>query len=142
MQQIYHSNAVINVHISRQIKESPLTNFQLAQTFHTSPATFSKQKNRETCQDKNSRSHKIVYALNALEETLAVSIRKTTWLPLDEVWEMLSVNNPQITRSSLYRTFCRSHINQIPQQQREKAKKFKEYEPDYLHIGCNLFTCI
>ena len=55
-------------------------------------------------------------------------------MSLDEVWEMLSVNNPQITRSSLYRTFCRSHINQILQQQREKAKKFKEYEPGYLHM--------
>ena len=78
MQQVYHPNAIINVHIRRQIKESPLTNFQLAQTFHTSPVTFSKWKNMETCQDKSSRSHKIVYALNALEETLAVSIRKTT----------------------------------------------------------------
>jgi transposase-like protein len=134
MQQVYHSNAVTNVHIRRQIKESSLTNFQLAKTFHTSPATISKWKNRETCQDKSSRPHKIVYALNALEETLAVSIRKTTWLPLDEVWEMLLVNNPQITRSSLYRTFCRSHINQIPQQQREKAKEFKEYQPGYLHM--------
>ena len=84
--------------------------------------------------DQSLRPHKIVYALNELEESLAVSIRKTTWLPLDEVWEMLFVNNPQITRSSVYRTFCRSHINQVPQEEREKAKKFKEYEPGYLHM--------
>jgi hypothetical protein len=38
MIQVYHPNALINVHIRRQIKESSLTNFQLAQTFHTSPA--------------------------------------------------------------------------------------------------------
>jgi len=42
MQQVYHSNAVTNIHIRRQIKESYLTNFQLAQTFHTSPTTISK----------------------------------------------------------------------------------------------------
>ena len=88
MKQVYHPTAVTNVHIRRQIKESSLTNFQLAQTFHTSPATISKWKNRETCQDKSSRPHKIVYALNELEESLVVSVRKTTWLPLDEVWEM------------------------------------------------------
>ncbi len=94
--QVYHSNAVTNIHIRRQIKESSLTNFQLAQTFHTSPATISKWKNRETCEDKSSRPHQIVYALNELEESLVVSIRKTTWLPLDEVWEMLFVYNPQM----------------------------------------------
>lgn len=55
-------------------------------------------------------------------------------MPLDEVWEMLFVNNPRITRSSIYRTFCRNHVNQVPQAQREKAKKFKEYEPGYLHM--------
>jgi len=49
MQQDYHSNAVTNIHIRRQIKESSLTNFQLAQTFHTSPATISKLENRGTC---------------------------------------------------------------------------------------------
>ncbi|MDD3806797.1 MAG: hypothetical protein PHE86_02000 [Candidatus Marinimicrobia bacterium] len=134
MKQVYHPNAVTNVHIRKQIKESSLTNFQLAQTFHTSPATISKWKNRETYKDKSSRPHKIVYALNELEQSLVVSIRKTTWLPLDEVWEMLFVYNPQITRSSVYRTFCRNHVNRVPQQEREKAKKFKEYEPGYLHM--------
>jgi len=48
MKQVYHPNAVTNVHVRRQIKESSLTNFELAQTFHTSPATISKWKNRET----------------------------------------------------------------------------------------------
>ena len=134
MKQVYHPNAVTNVHIRRQIKESSLTNFQLTQTFHTPPVTISKWKNRETCEDMSSRPHKGVYALNELGESLSVSIRKTTWLPLDEVWEMLFVNNPQITRSSIYRTFCRNHVNQVPQAQREKGKKFKEYEPGYLHM--------
>ena len=34
---------------------------------------------------QSSRPHKIVYALNELEESLVVSVRKTTRLPLDEV---------------------------------------------------------
>ena len=72
MQQVYHPNAVTNIHIRRQIKESSLTNVELAQTFHTSPATISKWKNRETCEDKSSRPHQIVYALNELEESLVV----------------------------------------------------------------------
>ena len=108
---------------TRQIKESSLTNFQLAQTFHTSPATISKWKNRETCKDKSPRPHQIAYALNEPEESLAVSIRKTTRLPLYEVWEMLFVYNPQITRSSVYRTFCRNHVNRVPPAGKGKSRK-------------------
>jgi len=96
MLQVYHPNAVTNIHIRRQIK--------------------------------------ITYALNELEENLVVSIRKTTWLSLDEVWEMLYVYNPQITRSSVYRTFCRNYVNKLPEHKKQNAKKFKEYEPGYLHI--------
>jgi transposase-like protein len=37
-------------------------------------------------------------------------------------------------RSAVYREFVRSEINKVPQKERDKAKKFKEYEPGYLHI--------
>lgn len=57
--------------------------------YNTSVATISKWKNREELQDKSSCPHQIAYALNELEQALSVSIRKTTWLPLDEVWELL-----------------------------------------------------
>ena len=47
---------------------------------------------------------------------------------------MLYVYNPQITRSSVYRTFCRNYVNKLPEHKKQNAKKFKEYEPGYLHI--------
>jgi transposase InsO family protein len=72
--------------------------------------------------------------LNIIEQSLALSIRKATWLPLDEVWESLLTINPRITRSAIYRTFCRQGVNIVPQKEKEKAKKFKEYEPGYLHV--------
>ena len=134
MKQVYHANAVTNLHIRNQIKESSLKNIALAETFNTSVATISKWRNRQELEDKSSRPCTIIYALSELEQGLAVSIRKTTWLPLDEVWEMLLSVNPNTTRSSIYRTFCRNEINRVPQKEREKAKKFKEYEPGFLHI--------
>lgn len=134
MKQEYHSNAVTNLHNRKQIKESSLTNLQLASIYNTSPVTISKWKNRDNLEDKNSRPQKIIYAMNEIEQSLAVSIRKTTWLPLDEIWEMLLECNHQITRSSVYRIFCRNGINKVPQKEREKAKKFKAYEPGYLHV--------
>ncbi len=61
-------------------------------------------------------------------------MRKSTWLPLDEVWEVLLELSPDISRSSVYRTFKNESINTVPQEKRDIAKKFKEYEPGYIHI--------
>jgi len=47
MKQEYHSNALTNLHIRKQIKESSSTNFELADMFNTSVTTISKWKNRE-----------------------------------------------------------------------------------------------
>ncbi len=54
MKQEYHSNAVANLHIRKQIKESYSTNFELADMFNTSVTTISKWKNREKLEDKSS----------------------------------------------------------------------------------------
>ena len=68
MQQVYHLNAETNIHIRRPIKESSLTNFQLAQTFLYFSCYHEQVENGETNEDKSSRPHRIVYVLNELEE--------------------------------------------------------------------------
>jgi len=134
MKQRYHSNAVTNIHIRTQIKESALTNIELVNRFNISESTVSKWKHREVLADKSSRPANITYALTPLETALGRSLRASTWLPLDEIWELLMENNPKVSRSSVYRLFCREGINKVPKKEKEKANKFKEYEPGYLHI--------
>jgi transposase InsO family protein len=67
---------------------------------------------------------------------LSITIRKTTWLPLDEIHDLVSnqMSNEKISRSAIYRTWQRNKINTVPKPEKEKAKTFKEYEPGYLHI--------
>ena len=134
MKQEYHSNAMTNVHTRLLINKSNLTNLMLANKFGISEPTVSKWKNRENFEDKSSRPHTIHYALNDFEKTLISSIRQSTWLPLDEVLDMVLLTNPSITRSVVYRTFVNEEINKVPEKEKDKAKKFKEYEPGYLHI--------
>lgn|SRR5208282_1840971 len=134
MKQEYHSNATTNIHIRLDINRSDFTNLMLANKFGISEPTVSKWKNRENFEDKSSRPHTIHYALNDFEKTLISSIRRSTWLPLDEVLEMVLLTNPSITRSVVYRTFVHEEINKVPEKEKDKAKKFKEYEPGYLHI--------
>lgn len=42
--------------------------------------------------------------------------------------------NPKISRSSVYSCFVKEKINQIPQEKKDKANKFEEYKPGFLHI--------
>lgn len=134
MPQIYHANAKTNINIRQQIQLTSQNNKVLAQQFNTSPQTVSKWKNRDFTSDLSSRPLNIAYSLTDLEKTIIKSLRCSSWLALDEIWETMLVENPAISRSSVYRLFVSEKINQVPEQKKDKAKKFKEYEPGYLHI--------
>ena len=134
MSQIYHSNARTNINIRTEIQNKKYKNSELAARFNVSEQTISKWKNRGFVEDKSSKPRNIVYALNVIEKALITSLRSSTWLALDEVWEAVLQQNSKITRSSVYRCFVKEKINKIPQEKKEIAKKFKEYKPGFLHI--------
>jgi transposase InsO family protein len=132
--QIYHSNAATNINIRCEIQNNSGTNLELATRFNTSEQTISKWRNRDFVQDKSCKPLNIEYALNELEKAIIISLRKSSWMPLDEVWETVLETNPSISRSSVHRCFVAENINKVPVEKKEIAKKFKEYSPGYLHI--------
>lgn len=134
MKQTYHSNATTNVHYRSQISKSNLPAKTLAKHYNVSINTIDKWKNRTDFKDKSSRPKTIHYALSELEMFIAVELRILTWWALDEIIEVIFPENPEKHRSAVYRTFVREAINKVPQKEKEKAKKFKEYAPGYLHI--------
>lgn len=135
MQQIYHSNAKTNIHIRQEIKNNQfLSQEELSIRYGVSRQTISKWRKADTPEDNSCAPKNITYALTAQEKGLAITLRRSTWFSLDEVWEMLRDNNPSISRSSVSRCFVKAGINKVPKEQRDKAKKFKEYSPGYLHM--------
>jgi transposase-like protein len=72
--------------------------------------------------------------LTPLEKELIGAIRRMTWMELDDLTDTVIGIIPNANRSNVYRTLKSFDINRVPQEQKEKAKKFKEYEPGYLHI--------
>jgi transposase-like protein len=133
--QIYHSNATTNIHIRQQIQSNSNCSVKdLAQKHNISTQTVSKWKHRASLEDASCAPLNISYALSQTERSLIVALRKSTWLPLDEIYEMLLEQNPNISRSSVYRCFVREYINKVPEEKREKAKKFKAYSPGFLHM--------
>lgn len=134
MQQRYHSNATTNVRLRSKINKSKKTNKALSIQYGISEKTVAKWKDRTELTDKSSRPANINYSLTQLEQLIAVNLRVLTWWSLDEITEAISPKNPYKIRSAVYRTFVREGINTVPKKEKEKAKKFKEYDPGYLHI--------
>jgi hypothetical protein len=110
----HHSNATTNLHIRNEIQNSNESNVALAIRFKTSEKTVSKWKNRDFIQDASCTPLTIKYALSDLERALAISLRKSTWISLDDVWETLMVTNPKIMRASIYQAFVKEGINTVP----------------------------
>lgn len=134
MCQVYHSNARTNSHIRGIIQKSELTNTELATKYGVNKKTISKWKNRDYTNDKSSKPKTIHYALSNLEKEIIRVVRTLTWMDLDDLIDCVSEKIPNANRSNVYRTLRAFSISKVPQQQKDKAKKFKEYEPGYLHI--------
>ncbi len=134
MPQVYHSNARTNQHVREIIQQSNLTNVELANNYNVNVKTIAKHKNRDFLNDKSSRPKRIHYALTPLEKELIKVVRTMTWMELDDLADTIVDIIPNANRSNVYRTLKAFDINRVPQEQKEKAKKFKEYEPGYLHI--------
>ena len=61
-------------------------------------------------------------------------VRTLTWLALDDLTDSINACMPNANRSNIYRTLVHFDINKVPQERKQQASIFKEYEPGYLHI--------
>lgn len=130
----YHTNAMANVHIRSQIYKSNQTNKESVIVYLISTVKISKLRYCTHIQDKRSKPLTIHYAITSLERTIIQTVRQSTWLSLDEIWDMMQQVNPNISRSTVYRTFVREGLNRLPEKDRKKAKKFKAYEQQVVFI--------
>jgi len=134
MKQSYHSNATTNVHLRSEINQSNLSNVDLSLKYKVSTNTISKWKSRKVFTDRSSKPHNISYSLSELERLIVISLRLLTWWPLEVITEAIRPTKPNSIKSAVYRLFRREGINKLPQKEKEKAKKFKEYDPGFLHV--------
>jgi transposase InsO family protein len=134
MKQDYHSNAKTNVHLRSEISKSSLSNVALSDRYKVSVNTISKWKNRNVFEDRTSRPDYIDYTISDLDKELLIQIRTMTWFSLNEIVEMVFPENPKAMRSAVYRTFVAKGISTKPQNIKDKALKFKEYEPGFIHL--------
>ena len=106
----------------------------MANRHNVNVKTIAKYKERDFTEDKSSRPNTIHYALSPIDKEIIRVVRTLTWMELDDLTDTIVGIIPHANRSNIYRTLKAFEINKVPQEQKAKAKKFKEYEPGFLHI--------
>jgi transposase InsO family protein len=134
-----HSNAATCPRQRTLIQNSALPYRTLATQLDISISSVHHWKHATSVQDKSCRPHTIRYALDEQESELALWMRRSGELPLDDLHEALEVLLPHLTRASLHRLLVRHGCSRLPKKEQQPSGEpgvFKEYGPGYIHIDC------
>jgi transposase-like protein len=142
MTQALHSQARTTHLIREEIKNSNLSQAELARLYNVTQQTIRKWKDRDTPLDGSHCPKTMNTTLSPEQELIVVELRKTLLLPTDD---LLAVTrefiNPAVSRADLGRCLRRHGVSNlrelvpVPDDEKASTKKtFKDYEPGYLHI--------
>ncbi|PQJ95340.1 IS481 family transposase [Chromatium okenii] len=136
-----HKNARTTPAIRRELQHSTKSERELAREYHLNRATVRKWRHRQTTDDASHCPHHLHTTLKPLEELIAVELRTTLLLPIDDLLVVLrTCFNPKVSRSGLQRCLRRHHVSNlkdlIPKEEGAKKppKQFKDYAPGFIHI--------
>jgi len=138
----YHPNARTTVQIRYEIKHSPLGARDAARKFNVHENTIRKwrKRNEENLQDRSHATTIKSYTLTEFEQELIAEVKKSTLFSIDNLLEILKPFIPNLNKGNLYRTLKQKGFNNnkliLPPEETEKPpiKRFKEYEPGYIHM--------
>ena len=134
-----HSQATTTPKVRAAIQASAEPASALAERFGTTEQTVYKWRHRDTVHDRSHTPHRLQTTLTSAQEAVAVVLRKTLLVSLDDLLAVVrEFLNPEVSRSGLDRCLRRHGVGNLRDLQakvpRPVHKAFKAYEPGYLHI--------
>jgi len=140
-----HAQARTTKLIRAEIKASALSERKLAEKYNITRSIVRKWKGRETQNDFSHRPHNMQTTLSPEQEAVVVEIRKSLFLPLDDLVAITrEFIHPDVSRSGIARCLKRHGLSNLKQMLREQAeaegspklavKGFKDYEPGFVHV--------
>jgi len=142
MGQILHKRARTTQAIRKEIQEAEGSLMTLSEQFNVNWKTIQKWKKREGTEDAPMGNGRENSVLTREEDILICETRRKTWLPLDDLLDILKPKIPKLSRSNLHRCLQYYGISKVPEEMKEKKKKggkFKTYEIGFLHIDITDF---
>lgn len=110
----------------------------LARRYGVTAPTVRKWREREGTADRSHRPHTLHCTLSPAQEAVAMAIRETLWLPLDDLLVVVrEFLNPKASRSGLARCMKRHGLNYRPVEDKDApvvGKSFKDYAPGFVHL--------
>ena len=134
-----HKQATTTPKVRAAIQESDEVGTLLAERFGVTPQTIYKWRKRDSVEDRSHTPHKLQTTLTPAQEAVAVALRKTLLVSLDDLLAVVrEFLNPHVSRSGLDRCLRRHGVGNLRDLQakaaRPKRSGFKAYEPGFLHI--------
>lgn len=134
-----HAQATTTPKIRAAIQASEEPAWVLAERYGTTEQTIYKWRHRETVEDRSHTPHHLQTTLTPAQEAVAVALRTTLLLSLDDLLAVVrEFLNPHASRSGLDRCLRRHGVGNLrdlnAKAPQPKHKSFKAYEPGYLHV--------
>ena len=134
-----HSQATTTPKVRAAIQASDEVGTALAERFGVTPQTIYKWRKRDNVEDRSHTPHRLQTTLTPAQEAVAVALRKTLLVSLDDLLAVVrEFLNPNVSRSGLDRCLRRHGVGNLRDLQakaaRPKHSAFKAYEPGYIHI--------
>ena len=119
-------------------EEPALSDAALARRYGVTAPTVRKWRQRESTADRSHRPDTLHCTLTPAQEAVAMEIRRTLWLPLDDLLVVVrEFLNPKVSRSGLARCMKRHGVNRRPLEDKDAPivrKTFKDYAPGFVHM--------
>jgi transposase-like protein len=134
-----HKQATTTPKIRAAIQASTDPAWMVAERYGISEQTVWKWRKRDSVHDLSHTPHRLQTTLSPAQEAIAVALRTTLLLPLDDLLAVVrEFLNPHVSRSGLDRCLRRHGVGNLRELKPKEAKpthsSFKAYEPGYLHI--------
>lgn len=136
MQMKLHGNATTTPRTRAYIQASVRSAAELASELGVSEGTVRRWRQRSQTSDRSHRPHRLTTTLTPQEECLAVELRRSLALSLDDIVEVLRrCINPKIPRSNLHRCLKRHGISARPRKPAEQRQVFATDVPaGFIHV--------
>jgi transposase-like protein len=134
-----HSQATTTPKVRAIIQSSDEPAWVLAEQYGITEQTVWKWRKRDSVNDRSHTAHRLQTTLTPAQEAVAVALRKTLLVSLDDLLAVVrEFLNPNVSRSGLDRCLRRHDVGNLRDLKiktaRPKPNGFKAYEPGYLHI--------
>lgn len=134
-----HKQATTTPKVRAAIQASDEPASTLADRFGTTEQTVYQWKHRESVNDRSQTPHRLQTTLTAAQEAVAVALRTTLLVSLDDLLSVVrEFRNPNASRSGLNRCLRRHGVGNLRNLTVRAAKPrhsaFRTYEPGYIHI--------